>query len=163
MFPALTACYFRSPRGAALCDDYAQRDESGSLDLVPSRVAARSSSIPTTRSSSSPRSHLQVRRALCTVWRPVDPALTSLYASVFAIIRVYAIWGNSWKPLIVVAPLSMARPILYLVRSFTFLWGCWNLTPTHVHQASNVHYRSVQAGAPFGCTRHFLHPHREIK
>ena len=35
--------------------------------------------------------------------------------SLFTCLRVYAMWGCDWKPMLVVAPLALAKPILYMV------------------------------------------------
>ena len=35
--------------------------------------------------------------------------------SAFAVLRVYAIWDQDWKPLVFVIPLSLVKPILVLV------------------------------------------------
>ncbi|KAI0701015.1 hypothetical protein C8T65DRAFT_579979 [Cerioporus squamosus] len=47
-------------------------------------------------------------------------ALNYFAFAAFTIIRVYAVWGRDWKPLVVVIPLSMARPILFIV-SFSLI------------------------------------------
>ena len=37
------------------------------------------------------------------------------FVSAFTVLRVYAIWERDWRPLIVVVPLSLARPLLFIV------------------------------------------------
>ncbi|KAI0800202.1 hypothetical protein C8Q74DRAFT_1235040 [Fomes fomentarius] len=51
--------------------------------------------------------------------------------ALFTVLRVYGVWAGDWKPLILVIPLTIVKPILYIIE--------------------NVHYYSVQAGPPFGC------------
>ncbi|PIL33714.1 hypothetical protein GSI_04339 [Ganoderma sinense ZZ0214-1] len=39
----------------------------------------------------------------------------------FTVIRVYAVWGRDWKPLLVVIPLSLARPVLFMASSVLYV------------------------------------------
>ncbi|KAI1790336.1 hypothetical protein LXA43DRAFT_510697 [Ganoderma leucocontextum] len=65
-------------------------------------------------------------------------ALKYLAFAAFTILRVYAVWGRDWKPLLVVIPLSLARPLLFI--------------------AGSVFYMPVQGGPPFGCMRIYTLP-----
>ncbi|KAI0700995.1 hypothetical protein C8T65DRAFT_559598, partial [Cerioporus squamosus] len=64
----------------------------------------------------------------------VDDVLTIInyfaFAS-FTILRVYGVWGRDWKPLLLVIPLTLVRPALYIVESSNYVpiqygppWGC---------------------------------------
>ncbi|KAI0351958.1 hypothetical protein OH77DRAFT_1498209 [Trametes cingulata] len=57
--------------------------------------------------------------------------LNYLAFTAFTTLRVYGVWGRDWKPLLIVLPLSLVRPILLMYE--------------------NTHYVPVQAGPPFGC------------
>ncbi|KAM5537914.1 hypothetical protein V8D89_008390 [Ganoderma adspersum] len=65
-------------------------------------------------------------------------ALNYFAFAAFTVIRVYAVWGRDWKPLLAVLPLSLARPILFM--------------------ASSVLYMSVQGGLQSGCMRIYVLP-----
>ncbi|TBU37654.1 hypothetical protein BD309DRAFT_973604 [Dichomitus squalens] len=65
-------------------------------------------------------------------------ALNYLAFAAFTIIRVYAVWGRDWKPLLVVIPLSMARPLFFI--------------------AGGSYYVPVQGGSPFGCMHAYTLP-----
>ncbi|RPD57834.1 hypothetical protein L226DRAFT_540198 [Lentinus tigrinus ALCF2SS1-7] len=67
----------------------------------------------------------------------VDDVLTIInyfaFAS-FTILRVYGVWGRDWKPLVIVVPLTLVRPALYIVESSNYVpiqfgppWGCANV------------------------------------
>ncbi|KAI8971010.1 hypothetical protein BD414DRAFT_501370 [Trametes punicea] len=49
----------------------------------------------------------------------------------FTCLRIYAVWGRDWKPLLIVAPLTLVRPISGLIE--------------------DTRYTPVQGGPPFGC------------
>ncbi|KAI0365082.1 hypothetical protein BV20DRAFT_955068 [Pilatotrama ljubarskyi] len=57
--------------------------------------------------------------------------LNYLAFTAFTTLRVYGVWGRDWKPLLIVLPLSLVRPILLMYE--------------------NTKYVPVQAGPPFGC------------
>ncbi|EJF60686.1 hypothetical protein DICSQDRAFT_137227 [Dichomitus squalens LYAD-421 SS1] len=57
--------------------------------------------------------------------------LNYLAFAAFTTLRVYAVWGRDWKPLLLVVPLTLAKPVLQIYEA--------------------THYSPVQAGAPFGC------------
>ncbi|KAI0645033.1 hypothetical protein C8Q79DRAFT_1011145 [Trametes meyenii] len=70
----------------------------------------------------------------CGVLTHTDDVLTFLnYTSIatFTALRVYAVWGRDWRPLVVVLPLALVRPALLLYEY--------------------TQYIPVQAGPPFGC------------
>ncbi|KAH9851145.1 hypothetical protein C2E23DRAFT_733545, partial [Lenzites betulinus] len=51
--------------------------------------------------------------------------------SAFTSLRVYGVWGRDWRPLLLVLPLSLIRPLVIMVE--------------------NTHYVPLQAGPPYGC------------
>ncbi|KAI0351956.1 hypothetical protein OH77DRAFT_1523650 [Trametes cingulata] len=57
--------------------------------------------------------------------------LNYLAFSAFTTLGVYGVWGRDWKPLLLVLPLSLVRPIFLMYE--------------------NVNYVPVQGGPPFGC------------
>ncbi|TBU33978.1 hypothetical protein BD311DRAFT_773874 [Dichomitus squalens] len=57
--------------------------------------------------------------------------LNYLAFAAFMSLRVYAIWGRDWKPLLLVVPLTLAKPVLQIYEA--------------------THYSPVQAGVPSGC------------
>ena len=64
-------------------------------------------------------------------------------------LRVYAIWGRDWKPLVIVIPIALVKPILYIV-SFTLEYV---LDRANIvwFQYEDTLYVAQQAGPPFGC------------
>ncbi|KAI0653346.1 hypothetical protein C8Q70DRAFT_1036957 [Cubamyces menziesii] len=59
--------------------------------------------------------------------------LNSLAFSVFVCLRIYGIWGREWKPLLIVLPLCLVKPILGIYETAS--------------------YTAIQTGFPFGCIR----------
>ncbi|KAI0327895.1 hypothetical protein GY45DRAFT_1256050 [Cubamyces sp. BRFM 1775] len=57
--------------------------------------------------------------------------LNYLAFSAFTCLRVYGVWGRDWKPLLIVLPLTLVKPIC------------------SIYEATR--YIPVQAGPPFGC------------
>ncbi|KAI0629547.1 hypothetical protein C8Q77DRAFT_1220240 [Trametes polyzona] len=51
--------------------------------------------------------------------------------SAFTVLRVYGVWGRDWRPLLVVLPISLVKPLVVAYE--------------------NAHYTPLQAGPPFGC------------
>ncbi|RPD57853.1 hypothetical protein L227DRAFT_577549 [Lentinus tigrinus ALCF2SS1-6] len=61
-----------------------------------------------------------VNEKVCGILTHADDAvllLNYIAFAAFTILRVYAVWGRDWKPLVVVVPLSVARPVLFVVTS----------------------------------------------
>ncbi|KAH9889273.1 hypothetical protein C8Q73DRAFT_654019 [Cubamyces lactineus] len=80
------------------------------------------------------------------VWNSTDPVfrcggithtddtllfLNYLAFSAFTCLRVYGVWGRDWKPLLIVLPLTLVKPICTIYEA--------------------TRYIPVQAGPPFGC------------
>ncbi|CDO76736.1 hypothetical protein BN946_scf184813.g6 [Trametes cinnabarina] len=57
--------------------------------------------------------------------------LNYLAFSAFTCLRIYGVWGQDWRPLIFVLPLTLVKPIAGLIEV--------------------AHHTSVQAGPPYGC------------
>ena len=43
--------------------------------------------------------------------------------SAFTILGVYGVWGPDWRPLSVVIPLALIKPVLYIVRVFNMSYS----------------------------------------
>ncbi|KAI9059899.1 hypothetical protein FKP32DRAFT_1579041 [Trametes sanguinea] len=67
--------------------------------------------------------------------------LNYLAFSVFTCLRIYGVWGRDWKPLLLVLPLTLVKPIAGIIEV--------------------AHYTPVQAGPPYGCVYiyHVSHTH----
>ncbi|KAM5537917.1 hypothetical protein V8D89_008393 [Ganoderma adspersum] len=58
-------------------------------------------------------------------------ALNYFAFGAFTCLRVYGVWGRDWKPLLVVVPLTLIKPVLLIY--------------------VNTHYIPRQGGVPYGC------------
>ena len=58
-------------------------------------------------------------------------------------------WDRDWKPLLIVVPLSLVKPIISIV---SFMWNCLcDRIKTISCQYEDTLYAAEQAGPPFGC------------
>ncbi|KAH9935154.1 uncharacterized protein BXZ73DRAFT_28803, partial [Epithele typhae] len=86
--------------------------------------------------------------AACGGINHTDDTLTILnYLSIaaFTALRIYAIWLRDWRPLVVVIPLSLVRPVEYLYISTLntalqggHLVGCIDMRSPSTHRSSSV-------------------------
>ena len=69
--------------------------------------------------------------------------------STFTVIRMYAILNRDWKPLVVVIPLALVKPILAIV---SFILARPFNHPNNIDfEYEDTLYVAQQAGPPFGC------------
>ncbi|RDX48618.1 hypothetical protein OH76DRAFT_1483717 [Lentinus brumalis] len=78
----------------------------------------------------------------------VDDILTIInyfaFAS-FTILRVFGVWGRDWKPLLLVIPLTLVRPALYIVEASNYVpvqygppWGCAEVYVSTIAKAASI-------------------------
>ena len=75
--------------------------------------------------------------------------LNYLAFSAFTVLRIFAVWDRDWKPLIIVIPLALVKPLIIIV---SFMWNCpCDRIKTIFCQYEDTVYVAEQAGPPFGC------------
>ena len=70
-----------------------------------------------------PISYLPLVRQVCAgIIRTDDVLLILNYIAfaAFAVLRVYGVWDRDWKPLIILVPLALVKPIGTIV---SFMWN----------------------------------------